>query len=136
MRPATLARLTAQLARNSALIVGEGVMGLFDGAPAPAGGADGGGDGTPDGSTDGSTADLAARTGWPVILIIDAKGQGASAAALLKGFAGFRQGVTYLDIAVQLTGICQPGGHLTDPAHEAGLNRIAVKQWMLALNDD
>jgi cobyrinic acid a,c-diamide synthase len=94
MRPATLARLTAQLARNSALIVGEGVMGLFDGAPAPAGGADGGSDGTPDGSTDGSTADLAARTGWPVILIIDAKGQGASAAALLKGFAGFRQGVT------------------------------------------
>ena len=90
MRPATLARLAAGLARDSALIVGEGVMGLFDGAPAPAIGAEGGGDG----AGDGSTADLAARTGWPVILVIDVKGQGASAAAVLQGFAGFRQGVT------------------------------------------
>jgi cobyrinic acid a,c-diamide synthase len=88
MRPATLARLAGGLARDSALIVGEGVMGLFDGAPGPAAGPDG------EGAPDGSTADLAARTGWPVILVIDVKGQGASAAAVLQGFAGFRQGVT------------------------------------------
>ena len=45
-------------------------MGLFDGAP----------DGT------GSTADLAALTGWPVVLVVDVRGQAASAAALLRGF--------------------------------------------------
>ena len=74
MRPTTLAALAGQSARGAALIVGEGVMGLFDGAA----------DGT------GSTADLAVRTGWPVILVADAGGQAASAAATVFGFARFR----------------------------------------------
>jgi hypothetical protein len=39
----------------------------------------------PDGS--GSTADLAALTGWPVVLVVDARRQGASAVALIGGFA-------------------------------------------------
>ena len=77
MRPATLAQLVGRLGRQADLVVGEGVMGLFDGAA----------DGT------GSTADLAALTGWPVLLVIDARGQGASAAALLRGFAGHRADV-------------------------------------------
>ena len=53
-------------------------MGLFDGAR----------DGT------GSTADLAARLGLPVALVVDARGQGASVAALTEGFAGHRPDVT------------------------------------------
>jgi cobyrinic acid a,c-diamide synthase len=60
-------------------------MGLFDGAPTdPAVGG---------GGPDGSTADLAAATGWPVVMVVDAKGMGASAAALVQGYAGFREGV-------------------------------------------
>src|SRR5437762_1284054 len=44
-------------------------------------------DGTgPDGET-GSTASLARLTGWPVVLVVDAHHQGASAAALVAGFA-------------------------------------------------
>src|SRR5439155_11556326 len=39
-------------------------------------------------------ADLAALTGWPVVLVVDAKGQGASVAALLQGFATHRADVT------------------------------------------
>lgn len=74
MRDATLAGLAGALGRDAEFILCEGVMGLFDGAS-------GGG---------GSTADLAARTGWPVILVVDAKGQGASVAALVEGFAGHR----------------------------------------------
>ncbi len=73
MRPATLAAIASRLSDDAALIVGEGVMGLFDGAP--------------DGS--GSTARLAALTGWPVILVVDAARQGASAAAVVHGFATF-----------------------------------------------
>ncbi len=57
----------------------EGVMGLFDGTGA-------------DGET-GSTAELARLTGWPVVLVVDARGQGASVAALLRGFAGHRRDV-------------------------------------------
>jgi cobyrinic acid a,c-diamide synthase len=75
MRRVTLQGLVAQLERRAEHVVCEGVMGLFDG-----GGK----------SAAGSTADLAALTGWPVVLIVDARGQGASAAALVRGFATHR----------------------------------------------
>ena len=52
----------------------EGSMGLFDGVPAPAG-------------ESGSSADVAALTGWPVVLVHDCSGQSQTAAALLKGCA-------------------------------------------------
>jgi cobyrinic acid a,c-diamide synthase len=73
MRRATLAGLVAELEATADLVLCEGVMGLFDGTGA-------------DGET-GSTAELARLTGWPVVLVVDAHGQGASAAALLRGFA-------------------------------------------------
>jgi cobyrinic acid a,c-diamide synthase len=73
MRPATLAGLVDDLENSAELVLCEGVMGLFDGTG-------------PDGET-GSTAELARLTGWPVVLIVDAGGQGASIAALVEGFA-------------------------------------------------
>ena len=73
MRPATLAGLVAELEASADIVLCEGVMGLFDGTG-------------PDGET-GSTAKLARLTGWPVVLIVDARGQGASVAAMLRGFA-------------------------------------------------
>jgi cobyrinic acid a,c-diamide synthase len=79
MRPATLAALVSGLSSAAELVLCEGVMGLFDGT-----GADG---------EAGSTADLARRTGWPVVLVVDAKGQGASVAALLRGFADHRRDI-------------------------------------------
>ena len=74
MRAETRGALAGQLGADSDLIVAEGAMGLFDGA------ADG----------RGSCADLAAETGWPVLLILDVKGQSGSAAAILRGFATHR----------------------------------------------
>jgi len=73
MRPATLAGLLGELGAVADIIVCEGVMGLFDGAG-------------PDGEA-GSTAELARVTAWPVVLVVDAGGQGASVAALVAGFA-------------------------------------------------
>jgi cobyrinic acid a,c-diamide synthase len=73
MRPATLTGLVAELEGASDLALCEGVMGLFDGAG-------------PDGEA-GSTAELARLTGWPVVLVADASGQGVSVAALVAGFA-------------------------------------------------
>jgi cobyrinic acid a,c-diamide synthase len=56
------------------LLVIEGAMGLFDGIPsAPL--------------RSGATADIAARLGLPVLLVIDVAGQSQSAAALVRGFA-------------------------------------------------
>ena len=76
MRPASIARLLRS-ADGAELAIAEGVMGLFDGAL--------------DGS--GSTADLAAATGWPVVLVVDVRGQAASAAALIRGFMTHRSDV-------------------------------------------
>lgn len=82
MRQATLAAALQSLSRDSELILAEGMMGLFDGAP--------------DGR--GSAADLARTTGWPVLLVVDAGAMAASAAALVFGFARF-------DPAVRLAGV-------------------------------
>src|SRR4051794_3385329 len=84
MRPETLAGLVAELEAEAELVLCEGVMGLFDGAG-------------PDGEA-GSTAELARLTGWPVVLVVDARRQGASAAALIAGFARH-------DPAVPLAGV-------------------------------
>jgi cobyrinic acid a,c-diamide synthase len=66
------------------LTVVEGVMGLFDGL-----GAD---------PFEGSSAQIAALTGVPVVLTVNARGMAASAAALVQGFAAF-------DHRVRLAGV-------------------------------
>ena len=75
MREETLGRVLSNLARDAKLVLCEGVMGLFDGASVASG------------QSSGSTADVARVTGWPVILVIDASAQAASAAAVVRGFA-------------------------------------------------
>lgn len=63
------------------LVLAEGSMGLHDGVARP--GAWG----------NGSSADLAARTGWPVVLVIDASGQAQTAGAVALGLRAFRADV-------------------------------------------
>jgi len=78
MAPASLSGLVQEAGRDADLVVCEGVMGLFDGADVP------------HGQSDGSTAEIAALAGWPVVLVIDARGMAGSAAAVLSGFARLR----------------------------------------------
>jgi cobyrinic acid a,c-diamide synthase len=68
-------------AGDADLCLAEGVMGLFDGVATP--GAWG----------NGATADIAAATGWPVVLVLDVSGQAQSAAAVALGFARYRDDV-------------------------------------------
>jgi cobyrinic acid a,c-diamide synthase len=77
MRIETLAGLGDRLVEGIDLVLGEGVMGLFDG--------------TDDGT--GSTADLASLLDLPVILVVDAGRMGGSAAALVEGFTRHRDDV-------------------------------------------
>ncbi|MDD2367523.1 MAG: cobyrinate a,c-diamide synthase [Desulfuromonadaceae bacterium] len=70
----TMRRAVAEQQDDSVVVI-EGVMGLFDGI-----GASG---------KDGSTAQIAAVTGVPVVLVVNARGMAASAAAVVRGFAEF-----------------------------------------------
>lgn len=88
MAPARLRTIAADIAASSALVICEGAMGLFDGATA----------------RHGATADIAALTGWPVVLVIDARAQSASAAAVLRGFAGHRADVEVAGVVFNRVG--------------------------------
>jgi len=77
--------LAAQAATGADLLVIEGVMGLFDGAPGISG-------------RRGATADLAAHFGLPAMLVVDVARQAQSAAALVRGFAAH-------DPAVHIAGV-------------------------------
>ncbi|HHH89620.1 MAG TPA: cobyrinate a,c-diamide synthase, partial [Aliiroseovarius sp.] len=92
------ARLTA-LAAGDGLLLIEGAMGLFDGAP-------------PDGR--GATADLARTLGLPVVLVVDASHMAQSVAPLVAGFAAH-------DPAVRIAGVIL--NRLGSPRHEAMLKR-------------
>ena len=105
MSDRTVSALIADLQRNSSAIVVEGVMGLFDGAP--------------DGR--GSAADLSRRTGWPVVLVVDASGMAASVAALVHGFASFDSGVEVAGVIFNRTGSARHGELLRRAMRPAGL---------------
>jgi cobyrinic acid a,c-diamide synthase len=74
MPPSLIDALVAENAAYADLLVIEGAMGLFDGVPASP-------------FRTGASADLAARLGLPVLLVIDVAGQSQSAAAVARGFA-------------------------------------------------
>jgi cobyrinic acid a,c-diamide synthase len=84
--PQALLDMLAVRATDSAdMFMIEGVMGLFDGAPAAAG-------------RRGATADLAAHFDLPVVLVLDVARQAQSAAAIARGFAAH-------DPAVKIAGV-------------------------------
>jgi len=88
MRKTTVDHTAHRVFGGSEFVIGEGVMGLFDGAP----------DGT------GSTADVASTLGLPVILIIDASGMAASAGALVSGFVHYRDDVNVAGVVFNRVG--------------------------------
>jgi cobyrinic acid a,c-diamide synthase len=85
MPPALLDTLLQDAASGGDLVFIEGAMGLYDGVP-----------GTP--RRTGAAADLAARFGLPVLLVLDVSGQSQTAAALVRGLAAH-------DPAVRIAGV-------------------------------
>jgi len=109
MRPGTRAAAVARASDGADLVVCEGVMGLFDGATV----------------YEGSTADIAAKGGWPVVLVIDVRAQAASAAAVLRGFAGHRASVAIDGVIYNRVGSAQHADVLRE-ASLAALPNIPV----------
>ena len=73
--------LATQLARGGDMALAEGSMGLFDGV------AFAGESGT------GASADIAALTGWPVVVVLDVSGAAQTVAAMAAGMAAYRRDV-------------------------------------------
>ncbi|MBV9653911.1 MAG: cobyrinate a,c-diamide synthase [Acetobacteraceae bacterium] len=80
MPPHLIPGLAAEAAAGADLLLIEASMGLFDGLGRPPG-------------RSGSAADIAARLGLPVLLVLDVSGQSQSAAAVARGFALHRPDV-------------------------------------------
>lgn len=72
MAPPLLDALASATATDADLVIAEGSMGLFDGVRAAE-------------SRTGANADIAARFGWPVVLVVDVSGAAQSAAAVALG---------------------------------------------------
>ena len=80
------------------LALAEGSMGLFDGVAVPGG------------CGNGASADIAALTGWPVVLVMDCKGQAQSAAAVALGFRQMRADMRLAGVVLN---------RVASPRHEA-----------------
>lgn len=102
------------VAEGADLVLAEGSMGLFDGVAAP--GATG----------NGASADLAARRGWPVVLVIDASGQAQTAAAVAQGLARFRAGVRVAGVILNRVASARHEALIRDGMAEAGLTVLGV----------
>lgn len=92
MRPQLIAHLVRSCAADADISIAEGVMGLFDGV------AEAGQCGN------GSTADLAALTGWPVILVLDVAAQAETAAAVALGCKTYRRDIALAGVVLNRVG--------------------------------
>jgi cobyrinic acid a,c-diamide synthase len=95
MRRDLIGDLIGKAAVGADICIAEGVMGLFDGV------AGGGRCGK------GSTADLAALTGWPVILALDVTAQAETAAAIALGCRAYRDDIRLAGVI--LNRVASPG---------------------------
>ena len=108
--------LYAHGARGADIAVVEGVMGLFDGriglaaASPPA----------------GSTAHVAGLLGAPVILVVDARGQSHSIAALLQGFSTFDTATRVAGVILNRVGSARHEHVLRQACGQVGIGVLGV----------
>jgi cobyrinic acid a,c-diamide synthase len=108
-------RLVGPLYRHGStgvdIAVVEGVMGLFDGRI----------ESQATGTPRGSTAHVAALLGAPVILVVDARGQSHSIAALLHGFSTFDRSVRIAGVILNRVGSPRHEDVLRQSCEQAGM---------------
>jgi cobyrinic acid a,c-diamide synthase len=96
------------------IAVVEGVMGLFDGRIA-------GDSAHAVGLAQGSTAHVAGLLGAPVVLVVDARGQSHSVAALLHGFATFDHSVRIAGVILNRVGTARHEQVLRQACEQTGV---------------
>jgi len=111
MAPDLLEALLAAAAAEAELLLIEGAMGLFDGAGETPG-------------RRGAVADLAARFGLPVLLVLDVAGQAQTAAAVARGLADFAPDVRVAGVVLN---------RVASPRHHAMILPALAQAGMAAL---
>ena len=106
-----ISAILEEASRDADLVIIEGVMGLFDG---------------PFGAK-GSTADLAHLLQVPVLLIIDARHQGQSVAALVHGFTRYKLGLKNAGVILN---------RVSSDRHEAILRSVLGERVLGVLRHD
>jgi cobyrinic acid a,c-diamide synthase len=113
MPPSLLDTLVGEAARECELLVIEGVMGLFDGAPGPSG-------------RTGAAADLAARFALPVVLVLDVVAQAQSAAAVVRGFLSHDPNVRIAGVVLNRVSSDRHRALVTDAIAQLGVRVIGA----------
>lgn len=111
--------LISQLVRTQGdadICICEGVMGLYDGA-----GADGV-------SGRGATADLAALTGWPVVLVLDVRAQAETAAAVALGLISYRKDIAFAGVILNRVGSVNHARLVAEPMQRIGLTVLGAME--------
>ncbi|TQM94846.1 cobyrinate a,c-diamide synthase [Roseinatronobacter monicus] len=96
----------ASEAAGADLVIAEGSMGLYDGVA------------TRGALGYGSSAELAAKMGWPVVLVVDVSGQAQSAAAVALGFARYQPDLPFAGVILN---------RVASPRHER-LARLGMEK--------
>jgi cobyrinic acid a,c-diamide synthase len=113
MVPKLLETLAHEASRGADMLVIEGVMGLFDGVVAAPG-------------RSGSTADLAARFGLPVLLVLDVSGQSQTAAAVARGLATHDPAVRIAGVVLNRLGSARHQALVADAMAAAGMTVLGA----------
>jgi cobyrinic acid a,c-diamide synthase len=116
MRPELIAQLAHGAAVGAEICIAEGVMGLYDGA------------GTPGICGNGSTADLAALTGWPVVLVLDVGAQAETAAAIALGLTTYRRDIAFAGVVLNMVGSSGHAAMIAAPMARLGLPVLGAVQ--------
>jgi cobyrinic acid a,c-diamide synthase len=108
MEPPLLDAVAGLVGAEADIVVAEGSMGLFDGVRAAE-------------SRTGANADIAARYGWPVVLVLDVSGAAQTAAAVALGCAAYDPRLRFAGVVLN---------KVASPRHrrlvEAGLTRTGL----------
>jgi cobyrinic acid a,c-diamide synthase len=104
-----IAALAIQAASGTDLVIAEGSMGLFDGVRGEIG-------------RTGASADVAARFGWPVLLVLDVSGHAQSAAATALGCARYDPRLTLAGVILN-----NVASHRHRRLVEDGMRRVGLR---------
>ncbi|MEO8421291.1 MAG: cobyrinate a,c-diamide synthase [Hyphomicrobium sp.] len=116
MRPQFISRLLGEAGADADVCIVEGVMGLYDSA------------GTQGTCGNGSTADLAALTGWPVVLVLDVGAQAETAAAVALGLKTYRRDIDIAGVILNMTGSPGHAALIAEPMARLGIPVLGAVQ--------